>query len=288
MNYQNKLVSVVIPTYNRIQTLSTAIDSVLSQTYTNIEIIVVDDGSNDGTGQMIKYLYGPRVRYIRQANQGVSAARNIGIKSARGEYVAFLDSDDWWLENKIEKQMKAIHHTDGPFLVCHTNEIWLKNGKKVNQCKHHQKFGGWIFTKCLPLCLISPSSVVIHQSIFQQIGYFNETMPVCEDYDLWLKLTDRYPIFFIDENLIVKRGGHEDQLSHSLPVMDFYRLKSLYDFLINKKNKDFNYHTAFEMFKKKYFIIRQGAIKHNNIEILKKIEFAESFINNEKFIKKVI
>ena len=216
-------ISVIIPTFNRVHTLPRAIDSVLSQTVQSKEIIVVDDGSTDDT-QAVLVDY-PELRIFLKDNRGVSAARNVGIEKASGEWLAFLDSDDEWLPEKLETQWAAICNNDK--LICHTEEIWIRNGERVNQMKKHQKFGGWIYEKCLPLCVISPSSVMIHTSIFEEVGLFDESLEVCEDYDLWLRICSKYPILFIDEPLIVKYGGHEDQLSRKYWGMERFRVKAL-------------------------------------------------------------
>ena len=110
---------------------------------------------------------------------------------------------------------------------CYTDEIWIRRGKRVNPRKKHAKYSGWIYNRCLPLCIISPSSVMLRRGIFEQIGFFDEAFPVCEDYDLWLRLTARYPVFFIEKPLIMKRGGHDDQLSSRNWGNDIYRVKAI-------------------------------------------------------------
>ncbi len=265
-------ISVIIPTYNRLEFLPIAIDSVLSQTYPPYEIIIVDDGSTDGTKDFIKYVYGNSLKYIYQKNQGVSSARNTGIYVSKGDFIAFLDSDDWWNKNKLEEQVKCL--LSNPYYeVCYTNEAWFMNGKRKNQHKKHQKYGGEIFQYTLPLCIISPSSILLKKSIFYDIGVFDETLPVCEDYDLWIRIADKYEILFIDKLLINKRGGHEDQLSHSLPIMDYYRIIALYKFLMNKMQLDEHYKLAKQMIEYKIKIVYNGAIKHNNIELKGKLDF---------------
>ncbi|MBC8323131.1 MAG: glycosyltransferase family 2 protein [Candidatus Marinimicrobia bacterium] len=215
--------SVIIPAFNRAHTLPRALDSLLAQTLKPKEIIVIDDGSTDDTKAVLADYLGLCI--IEQANCGVSAARNVGVEKASGEWLAFLDSDDEWLPKKLEKQWVAICNDDK--LICHTEEIWIRNGKRVNPMKKHQKYGGWIYEKCLPLCVISPSSVIIHKSVFADIGVFDEELDVCEDYDLWLRICSKYPILFLDEQLIVKYGGHEDQLSRKHWGMDRFRVIAL-------------------------------------------------------------
>jgi glycosyltransferase involved in cell wall biosynthesis len=188
-------ISVIIPTHNRAHTVSLAIESVLKQSLPPAEIIIVDDGSTDETSALIQDEF-PDCHYLHQQNQGVSSARNRGITAASGEWLAFLDSDDEWMPNKLAMQASALKSQPDVHL-CHTEEIWIRNGTRVNQMKKHAKRGGWIFQHCLPLCAISPSSVIIHHSIFEDVGLFDETLPACEDYDLWLRICAFYPTLFI-------------------------------------------------------------------------------------------
>ena len=184
-------ISVIIPTYNRKKHIKKAIDSVMRQSYEPFEIIVIDDGSIDGTYELIKQSYSSsQISIEKQINNGVSSARNKGVKLANGDWIAFLDSDDEWLENKLELQVREIKKSKN-FLICHTNEIWIRNGIRVNQMKKHQKYGGSIFEKCLDMCRISPSSVMINRCVFDEIGLFDESLIICEDYDMWLRITSK-------------------------------------------------------------------------------------------------
>ena len=189
-------ISVVIPTYNRNHTLKRAIDSVLRQTYKNFELIVVDDGSTDKTVESLS-CYKEKIHLIKLGkNHGVSLARNVGIHASKGEYVCFLDSDDEWLEDKLQRQVNLL--SQKKYNLIHGEEIWIRNGKRVNQKKIHQKYGGWIFEKCLPRCLISPSAAMANKKVLLELGGFDEEFPVCEDYDLWAKITSRYEVGFIE------------------------------------------------------------------------------------------
>ena len=216
--------SVIIPTYNRSSCLGRAIDSVLDQTFTGFELMVVDDGSTDKTAELLE-TYGNRLKVIRQSNRGVSAARNAGILASRGELIALLDSDDSWLPRKLEQQV-AFFRSRPEALIGQTQEIWIRNGRRINPKKRHQKFSGMIFEKSLPLCLVSPSAVMIRRSLLEEVGLFDETLPACEDYDLWLRITWKYPVHLIETPLIVKRGGHADQLS-AMPELDKYRIAAI-------------------------------------------------------------
>ena len=222
--------SVVVPVYNRSELVRRALDSVLSQTLPPREVIVVDDGSTDDTAEKLRSEYSASVAVISQKHAGVSYARNKGISACSQEWIAFLDSDDEWCPDKLEKQAEfLVKNVD--YLVCHCDEIWIRRKVRVNPKKYHAKSGGWIFPRCLPLCVISPSAVVINRAVFSDVGMFDEQMPVCEDYDLWLRITARYPVGFVNEQLVIKHGGHEDQLSQVYPAMDRFRIVALLNLL---------------------------------------------------------
>jgi len=218
-------VSVIIPTYNRAHVLGRAIGSVLAQTYRDFELIVVDDGSTDGTAGL-PALCDERVTLVRQNNRGVSAARNAGISHSHGELVAFLDSDDEWLPDKLARQVGRSGSRE-PDFICHTDEIWLRSGKIVPQKSIHCKQGGRFFERSLERCLISPSSVMLSRSLLDRIGWFDEDLPAAEDYDLWLRITAFYDVDFVSEPLLIKHGGGGDQLSQVIPAIDRYRIYAI-------------------------------------------------------------
>ena len=218
-------VSVVIPTYNRVCELKRALMSVYCQTHRPHEVIVVDDGSTDNTAELIAQEF-TDARYFFQSNKGVSRARNLGISQASGEWIAFLDSDDEWLPTKLAMQIAQLK-TNPTMRICHTDEIWIRDGTRVNPMKKHAKFGGWIFQHCLPLCAVSPSSVLIQRALFDEIGLFDETLPACEDYDLWLRICSCLPVLYVDKPLLIKYGGHADQLSRKYWGMDRFRIRAL-------------------------------------------------------------
>ena len=263
MDTSNKI-SVIITTYNRRQFVERAIQSVLQQTHTADEIICIDDGSTDGTDTFVKANF-PKILYYRQENKGISNARNEGIHRSTGNWLAFLDSDDTWHPRKLEKQMKSLSASDN-YLICHTNEIWIRNGRRVNQKKIHQKYGGEIYQRCLPLCIISPSSVVIHRSVFIKAGLFDETMPVCEDYDLWLRICLHFPVCFVDEPLIYKYGGHDDQLSQKYWGMDRFRIYALENILTAPGLAGENKQATIRELIKKTDVYISGCKKRNKTE----------------------
>ncbi|MEJ2610363.1 MAG: glycosyltransferase [Candidatus Thiodiazotropha sp.] len=257
-------VSVIIPTYNRGHTICRALDSVFAQSLPPSEIIVVDDGSTDDTQAIIEERYS-QCRYLQQPNLGVSRARNLGIEHAQGEWLAFLDSDDCWLPNKLQRQCEQL--TESPNLrLCHSDEIWVRNGVRVNQMRKHKKRGGWIFQHCLPLCVISPSAAILHRSLFEEFGLFDPELPACEDYDLWLRICSREAVLYTDTPLIVKYGGHMDQLSHRHWGMDRFRIRALQKLLDDQLLAPVDRQAAIQTLVKKCKILSQGAEKRGHQE----------------------
>ncbi len=259
-------ISVIIPSYNRLAVLTRAIDSVLAQTSAVDEIIVIDDGSNDDTRAQITHQY-PEVKYIHQANSGVSAARNRGIKQAGSSWIAFLDSDDSWLPNKIER-IRQVQQQHPEYALFHSDEIWIRKGVRVNAMNKHRKSGGWIFQQCLPLCVISPSAVVIQVDLFDRVGLFDESLPACEDYDLWLRLCHRFPVYYIEQPLITKYGGNDDQLSSRYWGMDRFRIRALQNLLSRYRLNDEDRLATEAMLEKKLTILLKGARKHGNQKVI--------------------
>ena len=218
-------VSVIVPTYNRADRLERALNSIVSQTYQDFELIVVDDGSTDKTSKLMKSFPKAQYLYIKK-NSGVSKARNVGLAFAKGELICFLDSDDLWKEKKIQIQSLWLENNKDS-QICYTDEIWVRNGVRVNPMNRHRKYSGDIFRHCLGLCIVSPSSVMIRAKLFDEIGNFDESLPACEDYDLWLRIAVKYAFHFIEEPLIIKYGGHSDQLSRKYWGMDRFRVVAL-------------------------------------------------------------
>lgn len=275
----NNSISVVIPSFNRLTFLAKALKSVFAQSSKVDEVIVVDDGSTDGTAERIKALF-PQVILLSQPNRGVSAARNLGIKTARSRWIALLDSDDQWLPDKIS----AIRQAQAGFpqySLIHSDEIWIRDGVRVNAMKKHRKTGGWIFRNCLPLCVISPSAAVIHRQVFDQVGYFDESLPACEDYDLWLRICHQMPVHYINKPLIYKYGGHADQLSRKFWGMDRFRIQALKNLLESAQLSADDYQAAEAMLVKKLNILLKGARKHANQTLLDEYsELAERLNQN--------
>ncbi|MGB5708918.1 MAG: glycosyltransferase [Arenicellales bacterium] len=218
-------ISVVIPTWNRVDLVRRALNSVLNQTLAPAEVIVVDDGSDDNTIERVARDF-PEAVVLTQTNQGVSSARNRGIRIATGEWIALLDSDDEWLPGKLAAQAKLLSFRTN-LDVCHTDELWIRDGRRVNPKQKHSKPEGWIFDSCLPLCCVSPSSILMRRSIFDKVGWFDETLPTCEDYDMWLRVFCEYEVGLVESPMLIKYGGHDDQLSRRYWGMDRFRVRAL-------------------------------------------------------------
>lgn len=255
--------SVIIPTYNRGWILKEAIDSVLAQDYEDFELFVVDDGSADNTTGILAS-YGNDIRVLFQENKGVSAARNRGIAEASGQYIAFLDSDDLWLPRKLSTQVDFFNQMPDA-MICQTEEVWVRNGIRVNPKKRHKKPSGMIFEPSLELCLVSPSAVMIRRSLFDRVGEFDITLPACEDYDLWLRISCSFPVYLIDTPLIVKRGGHDDQLS-SMVGLDKFRIKAIEKIVKSGRLADDQYRAAVKALKEKCKIYADGCRKRGREE----------------------
>ena len=258
-------ISVIIPTYNRARKLLRAISSVLYQTFTDYEILVVDDGSSDRTADCLapmeyhmKYLPLPR-------NLGVSAARNTGIKASRSPLIAFLDSDDYWLPEKLSMQMDFFRQNPAA-VACQTEEIWMRKGIRVNPGKWHLKPSGDIFGRSLELCLVSPSALMLKRSLLDKVGFFDESLPACEDYDLWLRISCRYPIYLIPRHLVVKEGGDTDQLSSHLKGLDRFRIKALIKLIKARQLSEKQLEATLHELSKKCRIHGNGCLKRGRIE----------------------
>lgn len=272
-------ISVLIPTFNRADVLLRAVQSVLNQTHRDLECLVIDDGSQDHTQEVLEPLLSGSQKddrlfchYLKE-NKGVSHARNYGFHQSKGEWIALLDSDDEWLPHRLEAQLSLA--ADNPELpLIHGEELWVRRGKRVNPKKIHQKSGGDIFNRCLHLCLISPSATMMKRSLYQQMEGFREDYPVCEDYELWLRITRKYQVGFVEEPIIIKYGGHEDQLSARYKAMDFWRVKAM-DEVFDRYSDDLREDQTTELLsvlKKKCDILKAGYLKHNNLEDLPFIE----------------
>ena len=258
-------ISVIIPVYNRREIVLKAIYSVLGQTYPPKELLIVDDGSSDRLKYAVDGINDDRIKYIHQENKGVSAARNVGVISSGCQWLAFLDSDDHWLPEKLEKQVE-FHRNNPDVMISQTAEVWIKNGKPINPKKYHEKPSGYIFSESLARCLITPSAVMISKMLLVNAGLFDEDLPACEDYDMWLRLTHNNNVGLIDDKLVIKTGGHSDQLSKKYWGMDRFRVRTLEKILDNYPLSPTQRGETIEMILKKSKILQDGAEKRDHID----------------------
>ena len=255
-------ISVIITTFNRAAMVTEAVESVLAQEMTDFELIVVDDGSTDETEERLS-IFGSRLKYHQQENAGVSAARNRGLEFSTAPLVAFLDSDDLWLPAKVQVQHNyMMEHPE--VHLCQTEEIWWRNGRRVNPKKHHRKPSGDIFCRSLDLCLVSPSAVMMRRELFEKVGYFDEDLPAAEDYDLWLRVSVAYAVPLLPDPLVIKRGGHSDQLSARSGI-DRYRIKALEKLLKCGNLSTEQYIWAWKVLRRKCEIYGQGCLKRGKV-----------------------
>jgi glycosyltransferase involved in cell wall biosynthesis len=261
------LISVIIPFYNRKDLLPRAIESVLNQSHTDLEVILIDDCSTDGSSDLDIFSSDKRIFYYRQpVHSGVSKARNDGVLRAHGEWLAFLDSDDEWLKDKLALQMQWIlAHPD--FEIVQTKEIWIRNGTRVNSPRTHEKFEGDLFEASLSRCMITPSSVILSRKLFDRVGGFNQSLPACEDYDLWLRICHSYQVGLIDEYLLIRYGGHSDQLSSNVMILDRFRIRSILQLLEHNKLNDTQLALAVATLIKKATLVANGYLKRGNQDL---------------------
>ncbi len=261
-------VSVIIPTYNRGRCIGDAVQSVLGQSLQDLECIVVDDGSTDNTLEILAGINDPRLRVISQKNAGVSAARNSGIASAKADVIGLLDSDDVWLPEKMARQLHYMR--EHRYEICQTQEMWVRNGVRVNPMNKHAKPAGDFFEKALGMCLVSPSTVAFTKKFWCACGPFDESLPACEDYDLWLRALLFFPVGLLDEELAIKYGGHEDQLSRKIIGLDLYRIYALIALLDHPRLGEKRTAVVKQLIKKRDVYVK-GCLKRDKPEEARRI-----------------
>jgi glycosyltransferase involved in cell wall biosynthesis len=257
-------VSVIIPTYNRCAMLFEAIDSVLAQSFQAFELIVIDDGSTDGTAEQLMRL-GETIRIERIEHRGPAAARNRGVALADAPLIAFLDSDDLWAPTKLERQL-AFMRTNPGCAISQTNEIWIRNGRRVNPGGRHRKRAGDIFIDSLRTCLISMSATMMRTDLFRSLGGFDEIMTAAEDYDLWLRILVDHEAGLLDEPLVTRRGGHRDQTSATTPAIDRFRILALAKLLADDRLSPMRRTAVIEMLAEKCRIYAGGLARRGRID----------------------
>lgn len=265
---------MIIPTHNRADVLGRAVASVLGQTWTDLELIVVDDGSTDATARVLAEFDDPRLTGMHQENKGVSCARNRGIAASSGRLIALLDSDDHWLPDKLEKQVRFM--AESGLAISQTDEIWIRSGVRVNPRLKHAKPAGWFLDRSLELCLISPSCVMFTRELWDELGPFDESLPACEDYSLWLRVGVRHAVGLVPEALVVKTGGHADQLSRRIIGLDLYRIYAMLDLLRTMRLTAEQRALVAAALRERVRLYAQGCIKHGkDEEALRVRELAE-------------
>jgi len=259
------MISVIIPTFNRSLFLLPAMESVLAQSFTAMELIVVDDGSTDDTPELVAAMQRKSgttpVIYIQQRNRGAAAARNTGIRAAAGDVLCFLDSDDTFVRDKLARQFARLEQS--PRLISHTRETWYRRGTLLNQKKKHHPPDGDIFQASLRMCVVGMSTVMIRRPLFEHYGLFDDTLPCCEDYDFWLRVSTKERFLLVDEPLTVKNGGRADQLSVRYRMgMDRFRIRSLVKLLEERNLDRHQYSLARKELERKCRIYGNGCLKH--------------------------
>lgn len=272
----NPLISVIIPAHHREDLLLRATRSVLSQTYSPFELILVDDGQTLSREFLAKHEF-KRARILSQTHQGVAQARNKGIEKSQGEWIAFLDSDDYWLPEKLEKQIEYVRNHQH-IKILQNREIWFRHNKRANLSKQHIMRSGNLFRDSVDMCVISPSSVMLHKMVLETSGWFDPCMTVCEDYDLWLRITAHFEVGLVEDALTVKFGGHKDQLSRSMPAMDRFRILALLKLLEANQLDQEQIQVAVEALHRKSSILRLGAMKRRLLTKATLYEEIESLV----------
>lgn len=238
-----------------------AIESVKTQTYTPFEIIIIDDGSTDGTSTLFPI---SGVFYFKVEHCGFPGkVRNIGVEKSTGDYIAFLDSDDIWHKEKLEKQTVFINSKPKCQLL-HTKEKWIMNSKVISQKKRKHNRSGNVFLDSLQGCILGPSTVLMKRALYEQFGGFNETIEVGEDYDLWLRITDREEIDYIDDELITKNAGHGDQLSFKYGFIEPFKIDVLENLIQTHSFREENFKQVVRALLLKYDIVINGCLKRSN------------------------
>jgi len=257
-------VSLIVPTYNRRAMLLEAIDSVLAQSIQTFELTVIDDGSTDGTAEQLAKL-GPTIRFERIEHCGPGAARNRGVALARAPLIAFLDSDDLWAPTKLERQL-AFMNANPDCAISQTNEIWIRNGRRVNPGLRHSKRSGDIFIDSLRTCLISMSATMMRTELFRAVRGFDESMLAAEDYDLWLRILVDHEAGLFDEPLVTRRGGHPDQTSATTPALDRFRILALTKLLADERLSPERRTAVIEVLIEKCRIYAGGLMRRGRID----------------------
>jgi glycosyltransferase involved in cell wall biosynthesis len=219
-------VSAIIPTYNRRELVIRAIETVLAQTRAVEEIIVVDDGSTDGTGHALQARFGDRIRYVWQANAGVSAARNHGMRLAQGRYFALLDSDDEWLPDKTQAQIEWLEaRPDFGMVVCDVQRV-DRDGAPIDVFHRREviREDGRVLRYLIHNPALAPASAILRREVFEDVGGFDESLRTAEDIDVHLRIAQRWPIGVVELPLVRAMRGHDGLSAESSTYDDYVRV----------------------------------------------------------------
>lgn len=273
------LVSIIMPAYNAEQTISESIESVLKQTYQNWELLVVNDGSTDNTSNIVNFFNDARIILIEQVNGGVANARNNALKSANGKYIAFLDSDDLWLEEKLERQIKKLLETNS--VMVHSKTLCFgSNPVKTTDCMVHVELNFEDKEKILIYNFISILTVVVAKSVIDEIGYFDEELKGTEDWDMWIRILQKYNIVYIDD-FLTKYRVSSSGLSGNLQK-HFIEEQKVWDKHTSLYSSEINRYRLWFANKKQFIIAKQSkryleSIRHF-LKLLKKPLLLKNFI----------
>lgn len=301
---EKPLVSVIIPVYNRNFLLKEAVLSVAAQTFTNFELIIIDDCSNCDPEPEIAMLPGIKninLKFIKlKKHSGMPGfVRNKGASEAQGDFLAFLDSDDLWLPEKLQTQLDFIFaddelrkryaqsnfsifpNPDEPYLlqdektktvICHTREKWIRGSKIISQTSQKHNRSGDIFSDCLLKCIMGPSTVMVGTELFKKTGGFREDLEIAEDYELWIRIAAFYNALYIDKPLTVKRAGKWEQLSQKYNQIEIFRIDALGELIKNNFFPPQKLAEAKAVFAQKCRIYAAGCRKRGKIEEALKYE----------------
>ena len=235
------LVSVIIPTFNSKKFIRECIDSVLNQTYKNIEIIVVDDGSNDNTEDYVRnYFKLNNFFYFKKNNGGPASARNFGIKTTKGDFICFLDADDVWLPDKIKVQLDFLIKENMDFCYTRRSDFLSEDGVNNSRVNFFKAYSGSVLRKLFWNNFITNSSVMMSRKVVEKCGFLKEDkyLFAIEDYEYWLRVASKFKIYFIDKPLVYYRI-HSSQISNPIKNSDLKISKMFFNlFLSNELRKD--------------------------------------------------
>ena len=255
-------IAVIVPVFNRASLAERALRSVRKQSLAAAEFVVVDDGSSEAMDALRADVLSGGGRWITlPENRGPAAARNAGVAETSSPWITFLDSDDEWASWKLERQL-AWHQSHPDMRISQAQDQWFRKGEAILRPSHWQMQEGDLFAESVERCSITPSAVMLHRTIWDELGGFDERFRVCEDYELWLRLTREYPVGLVGGEPFVRRhGGRPDQLSSITPAMDRHRIAALLELLDSGSLSPSQQDHVLRGIKEKATILAAGAAK---------------------------